>query len=173
MSLPSLRNAAPEDLETLIAIDDEASKLYAQAGLNLDLGRDHPFVIAEAKRWAGAIDQGLVYLAVDRHGRPVGFATCGIVDREPYLDQLSVMPACMRQGIGTILLKRAIQWSARRPIWLTTYGSIPWNRPYYERHGFVEVPENKLGPDLQDILREQRRVLPKPEDRIAMVRYPD
>lgn len=166
----SLRLARPDELQELIAIDDEASELYAQAGLALALTKDHPFVKAEAERWAKAIAQSLAHLAVDDRGRPIGFMTLGFVDGEPYLDQLSVRPSAMRRGVGGALLRQAFSWCGTRRIWLTTYSHLPWNRRYYEERGFVVVPEQECGVELRAILREQREALPAPDERIAMVR---
>lgn len=173
MSLLRLRNAEPDDLNILIAIDDAASTLYEQAGLKIDLDHDHPFVVAEISRWSEAIGKGLVTLAIDADGAPSGFSVCGWVDNQPYLDQVSVTPARMRQGIGTALLNQVIQWSADRPLWLTTYASLSWNKPFYQRHSFVAVAEADCGPDIRVILDQQRLALPEPGDRIAMVRVPN
>jgi len=173
MSVFHLRIAEPDDLNTLIAIDAAASTLYEQAGLTVDLNHDHPFVVAEIARWSEAIGKGLVTLAVDTNGNPLGFSVCGWVDQQPYLDQLSVAPARMRQGIGTALLNQAIEWSADRPLWLTTYASLSWNKPFYQRHSFVAVAAADCGPDIRDILDQQRLALPAPDDRIAMVRVAD
>lgn len=165
----SLRKAAPEDLARLIYIDDQSSKLYETSGFNIALNSDHPFVLSESARWAHAIKKGYVYLAMETIGQPIGFVALGFVDGEPYLDQLSVLPDYMRCGVGTTLLERAIRWAGDSPIWLTTYSHIAWNRPYYEKNGFVQVFEKACGPELQEILREQRRALPEPKQRIAMV----
>ncbi len=154
----------------LVAIDDEAGELFVQAGLTFAFGESHPFVVAETRRWAGAIEQGLAHVAVDLRDEPFGFITLRLVDDEPYLDQLAVRPAAMRRGVGSTLLGHAISWSGGRPLWLTTYSHVPWNRPYYERHGFVSVPESACGPELRTILQEQRAVLPDPAERVAMVR---
>ncbi len=165
----SLRAARLDELPKMVAIDDEASVLYAQAGLELALEEDHPFVVAESLRWANAIEQGLAQVAVNRQDIPIGFATFGFVDGEPYLDQLAVLPSHMRCGIGTALLDHAISWSAGRPLWLTTYAHLPWNGPYYARHGFVSIKESECGPELCAVLQEQRLALPDPDERIAMV----
>jgi hypothetical protein len=96
----------------------------------------------------------------------------GFVDDAPHLEQLSVRRVAMRRGIGRRLLARAIEWSAHRPLWLTTYAHLPWNRPFYESVGFAVVPEPACPPSIVQILDEQRRWLPAPAERIAMRRDP-
>lgn len=162
-----LRIAKSDDLPSLMAIDHASSQLFEQAGLCIELDDDHPFARAEAVRWSQSIDQGLVYVAMDANGQSVGFAVCSLVDDEPYLDQLSVLPLHMRQGIASKLIGRVLQWSAERPLWLTTYSSLPWNKPYYERHGFKVVLEASCGPGMQAFCvtnarccLDQRTVLP-------------
>jgi GNAT superfamily N-acetyltransferase len=165
-----LRAARRDELHELIAIDDAASVLYAQAGIRLVLDADHPFVVAEALRWADAIERNLAEVAVDHRDQPLGFIALGVVDGEPYIDQLAARPDVMRQGIGTALLNRAIARLGTDRMWLTTYDHVPWNRPWYERHGFVAVPDSGCGPELRAILELQRAALPLPEMRIAMAR---
>lgn len=170
MNTFSLRKARSTELQTLIAIDDEASTLYEQAGLKFELGKDHPFAAAEAIRWAAAIERGFAHVAVDCQDMPIGFIALCFVDGEHYLDQLAVRRDNMRGGVGTALLRYAIAWSLNDPLWLTTYSHVLWNRPYYERHGFVVVPEHACGPELCAILQGQRSALPAPDQRVAMVR---
>ena len=167
----TLRAARPDELRTLIAIDEDACELYARAGLRIDLPADHPFVLGETARWADAIANGLAHVAVDSDDRPVGFAAVCLVDGNPYLDQLAVRPSAMRRGIGSALLRHAIAWSGDRTLWLTTYAHMAWNGPYYERNGFVRMPESACGPELLAILEEQRAALPEPGKRIAMARF--
>lgn len=167
-----LRAARADELAQLVAIDDDASTLYSEAGTPLVLAADHPFAQAEASRWAAAIAHGRAQVAVNAAHRPIGFATLALVDGEPYLDQLSVRREAMRRGVGTALLEHAIAWSAERRLWLTTYAHLPWNRPFYERHGFVAVADRDCGRELLALLEQQRAVLPDPDQRIAMVRVP-
>ena len=165
-----LRVAHSDELHKLLAIDESASELYARAGLELDLDRNHPFVVAEKLRWANAIKNGLAHVAVNQQDEPIGFATLCYVDGEPYLDQIAVISSYMRRGIGTSLLNHAISWSSGQPLWLTTYSHLSWNRPYYERHGFVTINDGKCRDELRAVLQEQRLALPDPDKRIAMVR---
>ena len=167
-----IRNAHPHELHMLVSIDDQASQLYAQAGLQLALEPDHPFVQAEVARWSLALEQQHVHVAIDDNNTPIGFIVLGYVDRQPYLDQIAVHPQHMRQGIGSKLLDVALCWSGRRRLWLTTYAHLPWNKPYYERHGFITVPPSECGSELCAIVQNQRSALPAPNQRIAMVHNP-
>ena len=173
MSGVAIRPARPDELATLIAIDDDAGTLAAEWGLAVDVDPSHPFVLAERARWLAAIARGLLEVAQAPDATLVGFAARGFVDDEPYLDQLSVRRGWMRRGIGTTLLGRAVAWAAADPsgrLWLTTWAHVPWNAPFYRRHGFVPHPEAACGPELRATLRDQRGALPDADRRIAMVR---
>ena len=172
MSAPdfAIRAARADELDAIVAIDDAAGTLYAQAGLDFSFAPEHPFVVAEVARWARAIDAGRAEVAVGHDGQLLGFMTLDIVDGAPYLDQLAVHPRAMRRGIGSALLQRAFAWCGNQALWLTTYAHLPWNQPYYERHGFIAVAEERCGPQMRQILASQRATLPAPEQRVALVR---
>jgi hypothetical protein len=57
-----------------------------------------------------------------------GFAVLELLDGAVHLEQLSVHPAHGRQGIG----------AAR--VTLLTYADVPWNAPFYARHGWRPDP---------------------------------
>lgn len=169
----AIRTALPHEIDRLCAIDDDAAELYGEHGMPIDLPRDHPFAQAERSRWLHSVERGRAFVARDSSGSDVGFAVLGLVDGEPYLDQLAVLRAAMRRGIGRMLLARAAAWardSGGRRLWLTTYDHMRFNRPYYERHGFAVVGEEFCGPAIRRLLEEQRRWLPQPAMRIAMRR---
>jgi GNAT superfamily N-acetyltransferase len=169
----SIRTAQSDELDSLRAIDADASTLFPAHGIELDLSPEHEFARAEQARWLRAAEQGRVFVVTDAAGASLGFTALDVVDGEPYLEQLAVRAAAMRRGIGAALLARAVVWAraqAGRALWLTTYSHLPFNRPYYERHGYVVVPEEDCGPGILHHLVEQRRHLPAPAERIAMRR---
>ncbi|MEO8006714.1 MAG: GNAT family N-acetyltransferase, partial [Betaproteobacteria bacterium] len=131
------------------------------------------FLKAEKSHWAAAATAGRLYFAVSADA-PVGFVALGFRDGKPYLEQMSVLRAHMRRGVGTFLLARSIEWSAAYgSLWLTTYDHVAWNQPYYERFGFVAVAEQDCGSELDAVLRVERQALPAPNHRTAMVfRHP-
>lgn len=168
-----IRLALAEEFPALLAIDDDATLLYAEHGAPIELAPDHPFARAEQERWRRSTELGGTFVAIDESGEPVAFAALGWGDGAPYLDQLSVRRRAMRRGLGRRLLQHAAAWACEHgasELWLTTYGHLPFNRPYYERHGFVLVPEVSCGPEILHHLHQQRRYLPAPEHRVAMRR---
>jgi GNAT superfamily N-acetyltransferase len=163
--------AAPADIRQAIEIDDEACLLYAEAGLVFSLTDDHPFAVSERRRWESDAAAGRLFFARDASGARVGFAALDRFDGAAYLDQLSVRRAAMRRGAGRFLLRHALDWAraaGESSIWLTTYGHLPWNRPFYESEGFTVVPEAEAGPGVRRDLDAQRRALPAPGERVAM-----
>src|SRR6188472_644182 len=150
-----IRRASPAEIDEMIAIDVDACTLYEAAGLDADLGPDHPYSVAERACWTRCAREGNAFLACRPDGRAVGLLVMDRVDGAPYLEQLSIRRVAMRQGLGRRLLDRAIEWAGREPLWLTTYAHIPWNRPFYERHGFVAVPEAQCPQGFVAILEDQ------------------
>lgn len=165
-----VRAAGTGELPTLVSIDDDACRLFDDIGLGLNLSPEHAaFAMAEQAYWASAAAAGRLFVALDAR-EPVGFAALGFVDKEGYLAQISVRRAHMRRGVGAALLERAIGWSAMHgALWLTTYDHVPWNEPYYERFGFEVVKESDCGEQMRGVLRSERRALPAPDHRTAMV----
>ena len=119
----------------------------------------------------GCLRLGGVLLTVTPAGEALGFMALHILDGEPYLEQLSVRMQAMRQGLGSALLAAAQRCAARagaRCLWLTTYGHLAWNRPFYESAGFQIVSAEHWGSDMAQEVAFQHRVLPAPDERVVM-----
>lgn len=168
----NVRQMLPEELDIAVSIDDDASTLFDTWGVRLTgFGSDHPFVVHEQARWRTAAHSACAFFAVAEDGEPVGFTALASLPCGAFVDQLSVRRRAMRQGIGTALLQHGIAWARtleHEVLWLTTYGHLPWNRPYYERAGFSCVPEDECPPEIRAFLDEERGALPFPEHRVAM-----
>jgi GNAT superfamily N-acetyltransferase len=166
-----LRKASHSEIAELVRIDDDAGTLYEEWGINFGGAALAKFAEAEHGRWFSSLIRGLGEVALDDSGEVIGFVTLGYVDDKPYLDQLSVVRASMRRGVGRALLRHAMAWGERTgELWLTTYAHLPWNAPMYARQGFVIVDEAECGEEMHEVLREQREALPDPGKRVAMVR---
>ena len=166
-----LRVARIDELDMLCDIDRDASRLFERAGLGMAASNELEFAAAERRRWLDCLRSGSTLLASARSGEPLGFAALGVLDGEGYLEQLSVRMHAMRWGIGTALVAAVERMAAKvraRALWLTTYGHLPWNRPFYERAGFSVVPAEQWGSEMAQELLSQRRLLPEPHERVVM-----
>jgi len=166
-----IRRADPDEINVLTAIDDDAAMLFMQAGIDVDFPPDHEFLIHERFRLSLTVTSGTALLATDHAREPVGFVALGWLDGGAYIEQLSVRMQAMRRGIGTLLLNAVSALAKANGGWtisLTTYGHLPWNRPFYERNGYTVVPETACGVEIARELEIQRRWLPRPDQRVAM-----
>jgi GNAT superfamily N-acetyltransferase len=173
LSEVQLRVAEIDDLDLLFDIDRDASRLFVHAGLNMALADEVELAAAERRRWLECLRSGTALLASDRSGESIGFMALGVLDEELYLEQLSVRMHAMRRGIGAALLAAAVRMAEEaraRSLWLTTYGHLPWNRPFYEKAGFGTVPPAQWGREIAQEVRFQRRLLPAPDQRVVMQR---
>jgi GNAT superfamily N-acetyltransferase len=83
-----------------------------------------------------------------------------------------VVPEHGRQGVGAALLEEVCRVAAARghpEVTLRTFADVPWNGPFYARHGFIELVDE---PDWMVPLREaeERFGLSRHGRRIAMIR---
>ena len=100
--------------------------------------------------------QGLVWVAEDA-GRLIGFATCEAFEHELHLWELAVRQDTQGKGAGRALIAAVVDEARARglpAVTLTTFRDIPWNAPFYARCGFVELPDEQLGPFLT-LVREK------------------
>ncbi|MGY1741128.1 MULTISPECIES: GNAT family N-acetyltransferase [unclassified Blastococcus] len=140
----AVRRAEPADLAALPAVEAAADTLFLPLGIT---GLPAPATPEErAAAWR-------VLVA----GRPPrGFAVLERVDGDVHLEQLSVHPGAMRRGLGAALLAGTVE-EARAAgagrVTLTTYADVPWNAPWYARHGFAETRD--VGPGLAAVVRAE------------------
>jgi GNAT superfamily N-acetyltransferase len=158
--LPAVRTWDPAELPELVRISDAAAGLFTAVGIRLPPDDVTPLLRAA---W-----QVLVA------GRPaVGFAALDLVDGRAHLAEISVHPDHGRRGIGTALLVAACDWARaqRSPaITLTTFRAVPFNAPWYAANGFVELAEDRWGPELRAVCAAERAAGIAVAERIAMIR---
>ncbi|MFI0349548.1 GNAT family N-acetyltransferase [Actinomadura sp. 9N407] len=140
MSL-EVRTARPVDLASLVAIEESADGMFAPLGIVFPAG---PTVIEVV------IDQGGDILVAGEP--PVGFAAVEPLDGAVHLEQIAVHVDQVRQGIGGRLLTKVLERAAAAGapgVSLLTFQDVPWNAPWYLKHGFEVLPEERWGPGLR------------------------
>ena len=160
MSRVVVRVASAADLAEVPAVEEAADELFRARGV-LDLPAPAPAAL-RAEAWR-------VLVA----GRPVvAFDVLERVDGDVHLEQLSVHPSAMRRGIGAALLEdvaSTARGAGAQRVTLLTYADVPWNAPWYARHGWRETDD--LGPQLRALAdSEVERDLARHGRRVAMAR---
>jgi GNAT superfamily N-acetyltransferase len=135
------RPARERDLGVLPGIEQSADAMFAELGIVFPPG---PMVIE------AMIDKGADILVSG--DPPVGFATVQDLDGGVHLEQISVRSDQVRKGIGGRLLKEVLARAAEAGapgVSLLTFRDVPWNGPWYLKHGFEVLPEERWTPGLR------------------------
>jgi len=142
----AIRAASQVDLPLLAQVERSAATLFAQAGADLAwLAHGEPLPLHTLQ----ALQQhGGVWVAADGQDRPAGFLAAQPLDGQIFIVELSVALPHQRQGLGARLLDAAAAHARAQgcaSLTLSTYRHLPWNAPYYARHGFSEIDAVALG----------------------------
>ncbi len=168
----SLRLAREADAEALPAIERAAGEKFADDPDLQDLDFDETW---EPEELCRLIRKGHC-LVVESSSNIVGFLASEPFRRELHIWEMDVLPEMQGQGIGAGLI-RACQVDARNSgfsaLTLTTFRDLPWNGPFYQRLGFVEVVDFDAHPRLAGYLDEEAEDGLPPERRCAMICFLD
>lgn len=166
MASISVRLADREHLAAIPAIEIAAAALFSEA----DLPKNLRYKVTHISYLKEALEQGCLWVALCGD-QPVGFAAASVIDGVGYLDELDVMPDFSRQGIGTRLVSMVIDWARAEQfacLTLVTFRHLAWNAPFYEKLGFRKMDATEHGPDLADLIKEERRIGLDVAKRVAM-----
>ena len=148
-----IRRAAFSDLTAMAVVEIVASTRFTDSSYPELAGHGPPAGYLERQLTIGA---GWVAETGDRL---LGFAV-GRVEEGTifYLAEIDVAPNAGRQGIGAALVEAVCTYAGQigcTAVMLSTFVDVPWNRPWYERLGFVPVPESDLSERFQAIRRRE------------------
>lgn len=132
-----MRAATPRDLAALPAVELSGDAMFAELGIVLPPG---PAAVETA------IARGASIMVMG--DPPVAFAAVIALDGHPHLEQISVRADQTRSGIGSLLLDNVVRRHGPG-LTLLTFRDVPWNGPWYTRHGFAELPRPAWGPELR------------------------
>ncbi|MDF4002145.1 4-(cytidine 5'-diphospho)-2-C-methyl-D-erythritol kinase [Luteibacter sp. PPL552] len=151
----TLIRARPEHAERLCAIERAAVELFrgheawaSYSSMSLPVEVVHA-LIARGLVWVALVD-----------GDPVGFVcldATGLAPGAIGIAEIDVLPAFGGRGIGAALLEHACDWAREagyRRVDLGTLSDVPWNAPFYARHGFA--PVDKHAPEFAEALARDR-----------------
>src|SRR6266536_5295622 len=151
-----IRLARPAEAARLGEVEDAAGTMFAGLGL-IDEALDVPFPAGELARLIGL---GQVWVACDGADLPVGAVVASVRDGAAYVEELSVLPAHGRRGLGGRLLDRVCAWAGGQglpAVPLSTFRDVPWNGPFYRRRGFADLPPEAWTPGMREIRTAEAR----------------
>jgi len=151
-----VRRAVVADAPRLPAVERSAARAFLNVP-GLEWLADSP--VQPVQRIGELIEGGNAWVAASGRGDILGFLVAERRGDGLHIWEVSVMPAQQGQGIGRQLIAAAVcaareQRLAR--VTLTTFSDVPWNRPFYERLGFVCQPERESAAWLSGIAEQER-----------------
>lgn len=165
----TIRSAHREDLPSLPPIEQAAAQLFRTTNYAW-IGDDEGMSLETLEHW---FTSGKIWVVVDSHDAPVGFAIAREIDNTAYLHEIDIHPQHSRQGLGTHLIDAVTAWARENDyphVTLSTFIDVPWNAPYYQRLGFHSLEESALGPGLQEVRAHEAESGLPIERRVCMAR---
>jgi GNAT superfamily N-acetyltransferase len=164
-----VRVARPDEVARIREIEDEAGILFSGLGL-IDEAHDSSFPLDALPP---LIDRGQVWVACREDDRPVGMVIASVRDGSAYVEELDVIPSHGRRGLGGRLLTRVCEWAQAHDypgVTLSTFRDVPWNGPFYRKHGFRDLSPTEWTPDMLAIREREARHGLRVEARVFMRR---
>jgi len=162
----TVRPAGPEHVDQLPAIERSAATRFGDSLPESVLSHVTP-----VDHLAAAQQAGLLWVALESAGAPVGFAVASVNGQRVHLEELDVMPAHGRKGIGSALIEAVEEYALKcdcTEITLTTFCDVPWNAPFYARVGFEAIQEQDLDAELSRRLADETALGLERSRRVAM-----
>lgn len=164
-----IRLAESDDLALLPAIERAAGQRFHSIGM-ADVANDNGSGVEDFR---AANEAGRLWVA-EYDERVCGFLVASIIDGDGHIDEVSVHPDAAGRRLGSELITMFLAWCAAcefEAATLTTFANVPWNRPYYERLGFLVVPPEAWSSAMTSQVEQETRAGLDPSLRVVM-RYP-
>lgn len=170
----SIRLARQSELESLPEIERAAAQVFENYPGELGVDPQWLARVKLLEELLEAHDDGRLLVAVqDGSEEVVGFALLVDLGLFAHLDEIDVLPEHARKGLGTALVEAACAWAYTHGfsfVTLSTFRDVPWNAPFYARHGFTIVPADEQPPELVRIVEAERNKGLRTELRVIMQR---
>src|SRR5437867_332412 len=130
-----IRLARPDEVPRLREIEDEAGTIFSGLGL-IDEALDVSFPLDDLARLVGVRQVWVGCLSDDL---PVGMVIASVREGAVYIEEMDVLPEHGRRGLGANLLGCVCAWAKAQghaAVTLSTFRDVPWNGPFYRKHGF-------------------------------------
>jgi GNAT superfamily N-acetyltransferase len=162
-----IRLARSDEVPRLREIEDEAGTIFSGLGL-IDEALDASFPLDDLARLVGL---GQVWVGCLEEDLPVGMVIASVREGAVYVEEMDVLPAHGRRGLGARLLGRVCSWAEAQghaAVTLSTFRDVPWNGPFYRKHGFRDLQPAEWTPGMRAIREKEARHGLRVEARVFM-----
>ena len=169
----TIRLSRRAELSRLAEVERQAALLFVGHEAELGLLPSHLTSVSSLDSLKRASDDGRLWVAADDQDEPVGFALVVDLGLFAHLEELDVLPAHGRQGLGSELIEAVCSWATTRgfsAVTLSTFRDVPWNAPAYARRGFDVVAPEDLPPELVRVVEAERKKGLRVDQRVIMQR---
>ena len=150
-----IRSALAFDLPEIPALERAAAQRFLETA--------HPELAAAPPSMTDAVLELALredrLVVAEQDDALCGFALLDQRGEDGWLREFDVPPAFGGRGVGRALLAFSCAWARGRSctrLTLTTFATVPFNGPFYERFGFAYLDENTLPPHLAGALGQER-----------------
>ena len=148
----SIRLTQTADLPLIQAIEVASCQAFRALGMSA-IAEDPPLSIESLMVYHQA-EHAWVAVPPGDEDKPIAYILVYVVHNDglegwrcAFIHQVTVLPDYSCRGIGKALIEHVAEWAKKngmRALDLTTFVDVPWNKPYYERLGFLVVDEETL-----------------------------
>lgn len=136
-----IRLASADEIHKVAPLEQAAGEVFRTIGM--DAVADDP-PIAESILLQ-AVEEQRLWFAVE-YGVLKAYLLGDFLPQSLHIEQVTVHPDAARRGLGALMIESVSADPRSRErglITLTSFANVPWNAPYYERIGFLDIAESE------------------------------
>ena len=136
-----IRLASADDVPKVAPLEKAAAELFRSIGMDA-VADDAPIADAILLQ---AVEENRLWVAVE-YGVLKAYLLGDFLPQSLHIDQVTVHPDASHRGLGALMIESVSadpRSKERGLITLTSFANVPWNAPYYERIGFLDIAESE------------------------------
>lgn len=152
----NLRKSSEADIPALQRVESIAARRFHSVPSLAFLATAE---VTDRQSHTVSIAQQLAWLVEDRQGTVLGFCYAQVLADILWLAEISTLPQARGKGVGALLLRQARDTADRlqlNGVMLTTYRTLPWNAPWYQKQGFITLDSISLAPELRQKVEQEK-----------------
>lgn len=135
-----IRLASADEIHKVAPLERAAAEVFRTIGMDA-VADDAP--ISESVLLQ-AVEEQRLWFAVE-YGVLKAYLLGEFLPQSLHIEQVTVHPDASRRGLGALMIESVSadpRSKERGLLTLTSFANVPWNAPYYERIGFLDIAES-------------------------------